>query len=178
MVMKTILLSEVEKQMEEVNSISKLRGLNSSNHSVVISPNNLPFPNTGGEFKTGVMAYGKWYRIAIGNSGGSTSSGLFNIGNKYGSSEPRNILFYAFAEGYQEGSIITKIASSRNLPISKARLLYAASELASYLDVYVYAHLQNIFFISCSSLIGFKLQTPEEVSKEIPEGYSVKEFSF
>lgn len=172
-----ILLSEAEKQMEEVSSISKLRGINDSK-SVVISPNNLPYPNTGGDFKEGNLFEGRWYRIATGGDGGGASSGLFNIGSHYGKISSMNILFYAFAEGYGNKSTVAKIASSLPMLISKVRLLYGKSGVNSLLDIYISASSNNNFSISAAALIRFKLNDPKEVSEEIPEGYSVKEFTF
>ena len=92
---------------------------------------------------------------------------------------PRAILFYAFAEGYDNGAFVTKVASSSIVPISKARVLYATSTTKrSFLDICVKLYRLNNFVISAAALINFKLQTPEEVSETIPEGYSVKEVPF
>lgn len=167
-----------EEQMTVTNSVDYVRGLKGKD-SVLIKPGDLPHPNTGGETISANLQSGKWYRIAIGYPGNATSSGLFNMGNEFAYDSAAVILFYAFAEGYNNGAFITKVAASNRLPISKARVLYAKSTTErSYLDIYVRLSGSNKFVISAAALINFKLQTPEEVSEAIPEGYSVKEVSF
>ncbi len=55
---------------------------------------------------------------------------------------------------------------------SKARVLYATSTTKrSFLDICVKLYRLNNFVILNLLLINFKLQTPEEVSETIPEGY-------
>ena len=167
-----------EDQMTSVDSVDYVRGLKGKD-SVLIKPGDLPHPNTGGETISANLQSGKWYRIAIGYPGNATSSGLFNMGNEFAYDSAAVILFYAFAEGYNNGAFITKVAASNRLPISKARVLSAKSTTErSYLDIYVRLSGSNKFVISAAALINFKLQTPEEVSEAIPEGYSVKEVSF
>jgi len=167
-----------EDQMTSVSSVDYVRGLKGKD-SVLIKPDYLPHPNTGGGVVSADLQRVKWYRIAIGYPGNAASSGLFNIGNLYQNESPRAILFYAFAEGYENGAFVTKVASSSIVPISKARVLYAKSTTErSFLDIYVRLYGLNKFVISAAALINFKLQTPEEVSETIPEGYSVKEVSF
>ena len=163
-----------ENEMNSVGSVDYVRGLKGKD-SVLIKPGDLPHPNTGGETISANLQSGKWYRIAIGYPGNATSSGLFNMGNEFAYDSAAVILFYAFAEGYNNGAFITKVAASNRLPISKARVLYAKSTTErSYLRL----SGSNKFVISAAALINFKLQTPEEVSEAIPEGYSVKEVSF
>ena len=167
-----------EDQMTSVSSVDYVRGLKGKD-SVLIAPENLPHPNTGGGVVSANLYNGKWYRIAIGAPGNFASSGLFNIGNVFVNEASRSIFFYAFAEGYDNGAFVTKVAASSKLPISKARVLYAKSTTErSFLDIYVTLYNLNEFTISAAALINFKLQTPEEVSEAIPEGYSVKEVSF
>jgi hypothetical protein len=166
-----------ENEMTSVDSVDYLRGLKDED-SVLISPRNF-LPNTGGGCTEADLSNGKWYRIAIGYPGNAVSSGLFNIGNLFVNEPPRAILFYAFTEGYNNGTFITKIAASNSLPISKARLLHARSTTErSYLDVYIQTSGINTYKISAATLINFKLQTPEEVSEDIPKGYAVDEVSF
>lgn len=167
-----------EDQMTIANNVDYLRGLN-GNDSVLITPSNLPYPNTGGGYVTSKATNGKWYRIAIGTNGSGPSTGLFNIANYFGNDSAKGIILYAFTDGYSGGSTLTKIASTPVLPISKARVVFAAStSLVSYLDIYVRLYGTNTIIISASSLIGFNLKSPEEVTEAIPEGYSVKEASF
>ena len=167
-----------ENEMTTVSSVDYVRGLKGKD-SVLIKPGALPHPNTGGGVVSADLQNGKWYRIAVGYPGNVASSGLFNIGNFFVNESPRAILFYAFAEGYENGAFVTKVASSSIVPISKARVLYAKSTTErSFLDIYVKLYRLNNFVISAAALINFKLQTPEEVSETIPEGYSVKEVSF
>ena len=167
-----------EDQMTSVSSVDYVRGLKGKD-SVLIKPGDLPHPNTGGGVVSADLQNGKWYRIAIGYPGNAASSGLFNIGTFFVNESPRAILFYAFAEGYDNGAFVTKVASSSIVPISKARVLSIKSNSGtSYLDVFVRLNEINVVHIAASSMIGFTLQTPEEVSETIPEGYSVKEVSF
>lgn len=167
-----------ENEMNSVGSVDYVRGLKGKD-SVLIKPGDLPHPNTGGGFIAGSgLINNKWYRIAIGRNGSYPCSGIFNIGNRYNNNSSRIILFYSFAEGYGNNSVIAKLASSPVLPVSKVRVLFGKSPLASYLDIYVSTNLENDFYISASCLMNFQLQAPEEVSGDIPEGYSVKEVSF
>lgn len=166
-----------EDQMTPVSSVDYVRGLKGKD-SVLINPNNLPHPNTGGQIVSGDMIKGKWYRIAVGRDGSFPCSGVFNIGNRFRHNSPRVILFYSFAEGYGNASFIAKIASTSVLPVSKARVLFGKVPLKSYLDIYISTNLDNDFYISAACLMNFNLQTPEEVDEAIPEGYSVKEVSF
>lgn len=166
-----------EDQMTVSSSVDYVRGMKGKN-SVLIRPGNLPHPNTGGQVVNGIFIKGKWYRIAIGRDGTYPCSGIFNIGNRYNNAYPTAVLFYVFASGYYDKSFISKLASSDVVYINKARVLYGENPLISYLDIYVIGNIQNEFYISASCLMNFKLQTPEEVGKTIPEGYSVKEVSF
>ena len=167
-----------ENEMTPVSSVDYVRGLKGKD-SVLIKPGDLPHPNTGGEFIAGNgLINNKWYRIAIGRDGSYPCSGIFNIGNIFKNNSPRIILFYSLAEGYGNASFIAKLASSLVPPVSKVRVLFGKSPLVSYLDIYVSTNLENDFYISASCLMNFQLQTPEEVSETIPEGYSVKEVSF
>lgn len=126
-----------EDQMTSVSSVDYVRGLKGKD-SVLIKPGDLPHPNTGGGVVSADLQNGKWYRIAIGYPGNAASSGLFNIGTFFVNESPRAILFYAFAEGYDNGAFVTKVASSSIVPISKARVLYATSTTKrSFLDICV-----------------------------------------
>ena len=151
-----------ENEMTTVSSVDYVRGLKGKD-SVLIKPGDLPHPNTGSGYTKAALSNGKWYRIARGVSGEQPSSGIFNIANSFSYENSKAILFYAFTDAYSGGSFITKIAASSVVPISKARILSIKSSMVH---------------ISASSMIGFTLQTPEEVSEAIPEGYSVKEVSF
>lgn len=167
-----------ENAMTTVSSVDYVRGLKGGN-SVLINPNNLPHPDTGGQFiSSGMLIKGKWYRIAVGRDGSYPCSGIFNIGNRFNNYNPCTVLFYSFAEGYASRSFIAKLASSSMLSVSKARVLSGKVPLVSYLDIYISASIENSFYISASCLMNFKLQTPEEVDEAIPEGYSVKEVLF
>lgn len=167
-----------ENEMTSVGSVDYVRGLKGKD-SVLIKPGDLPHPNTGGGYTKANLSNGKWYRIAIGASGDKPSSGIFNVANEYGYENSKAILFYAFTDAYSTSTFISKIASLSVVPISKARVLsIKGNSGASYLDVFVRLNGTNVVHIAASSMIGFTLQTPEEVSETIPEGYSVKEVSF
>ena len=167
-----------EDQMTSVDSVDYVRGLKGKD-SVLIKPGDLPHPNTGGGVVSANLSNGKWYRIAKGVSGEHPSSGIFNVANSFAYDNSKTILFYAFTDAYSTGAFISKITSSSIVPISKARVLSIKSNSgASYLDVFVRLNDTNVVHIAASSMIGFTLQRPEEVSEAIPEGYSVKEVSF
>ena len=168
-----------ENEMASVGSVDYVRGLKGKD-SVLIRPDDLPHPNTGGGIIVGPIYRGKWYRIATRYTGSSQASGVFNLVNNYNNTSPKSILLYAFAEGYENGSYIVELGSSPKKSISKARVLAAGLPgKESYLDVYTDIPGEyNDFTISAACLIGFQLHTPEEVSEAIPEGYSVKEVSF
>ena len=168
-----------ENEMTSVDSVDYVRGLKGKD-SVLIAPDKLPHPNTGGGYIIGPIYRGKWYRIAIRATGSSPASGIFNVVNNYNNTPSKSILLYAFAEGYDNGLSIVELGSSPKKSISKARVL-AAGALGKevYLDVYTNIPGEyNEFIISAACLTGFQLHTPEEVSETIPEGYSVKEVSF
>ena len=167
-----------EDQMTSVDSVDYVRGLKGKD-SVLIAPDKLPHPNTGGGYIIGPIYGGKWYRIAIGVVDAKPSSGIFNVVNNYNNTPSKSILFYAFAEGYDNGAYIVELGSSPKKSIYKARILYVRSAGKKiYLDVYTNIPGEyNDFIISAACLIGFSLQEPEEVGEAIPEGYSVKEFT-
>ena len=168
-----------ENEMTSVSSVDYVRGLKGKD-SVLIAPDNLPHPNTGGGIITGPIYRGKWYRIAIRATSSSPASGIFNVANNYNNTPSKSILLYAFAEGYDNGLSIVELGSSPKKSISKARVLAAGPPgKEAYLDVYTnIPGAYNDFIISAACLTGFQLQKPEEVSETIPEGYSVKEVSF
>lgn len=168
-----------ENEMASVGSVDYVRGLKGKD-SVLIRPDDLPHPNTGGGIIVGPIYRGKWYRIAIRAAGSPPASGVFNVVNNYNNTPSKSILLYAFAEGYDNGSSIVELGSSPKKSISKARVLAAGLPGKEfYLDVYTDIPGEyNDFTISAACLIGFQLHTPEEVSEAIPEGYSVKEVSF
>ncbi len=96
-----------EDQMTSVSSVDYVRGLKGKD-SVLIKPGDLPHPNTGGGVVSADLQNGKWYRIAIGYQC-CLLHGLFNIGTFFVNESPRAILFYAFAEGYDNGAFVTKM---------------------------------------------------------------------
>ena len=167
-----------ENQMITTNNPKFLRCIDSAGNSNVVDPKQWKYPNIGAEFIKGDVETGKWYRIAKGYEGESTSSGLFNIGTRYNNSKPYNILFYAFAAGYNSPCEIKPLSVPSGYPISKARVLFKNSKDISYLDIYVTTIGRNSMYVSASCLIGFQLQNPEEVSETIDEGYSSKEVTF
>lgn len=174
--MEKIKLFEVENALPH-GTASKLRGLDNAGNGVLVNTIDLPHPGTG--YKAGYVENRKWYRIAIGNLGGVSSSGLFNFGNSYNNQFPQSLLIYAFTSAYNELSIVSKVAAAANYSqnfISKVRVLHS-KESESFLDIFISARGTNYMFISAACLIGFSLQKPEEVSEDVPEGYSVKEFA-
>lgn len=72
------------------------------------------------------------------------------------------------------------MCASSVIPIPKVRFLYKDSTVASavcYMDIFANLSGTNNYIIAASSLIGFNLQYPEEVSDTPDEGYICKELS-
>ena len=162
------------------DSLNKVRAIDSSGNDILVSPGIVA--NSGG---CGVFAsesrleQDKWYRIAIGAFGSRISTAIINISKYYSNSIPGSQLFYVSADGYSNNPTVIQIARGGALIIGKARILYKESTTERImLDVYVVSNSENLFFISYSNNINFSFQTHEEVSADIPEGYSVKEFTF
>lgn len=139
----------------------------------------IPYPYTGSGILNGVLVKGKWYRIAIGDIGSKPSSAIINIGKVYNNTVPSGKLLYLFADGYSGTPQVSQLAvGGANYDISKVRILYISSYQEVIIDIYVKSDGANEYNICYSNNIGFKFQNPKEVSAEVPEGYSVKEFSF
>lgn len=125
-----------ENEMTSVDSVDYLRGLKDED-SVLISPRNF-LPNTGGGCTEADLSNGKWYRIAIGYPGNAVSSGLFNIGNLFVNEPPRAILFYAFTEGYNNGTFITKLLLQIHFLYRKLVCYMQDQQLNEVIWTYIY----------------------------------------
>ena len=174
--METIQIGQCLSELPDGNA-SKIVGSNGVN-GVLTTP--AAISKSGGcEVLRANMEGGNWYRIAIGDKGSVTSSGVFSIGNQFNNDTSSSILFHAFATGYGGFSSITKIVPPTKSPITKARVLFKGSTTdVSYLEVFISLTGINNVYISASCLIGFELSFPTKVSADIPEGYSAKEVSF
>ena len=160
------------------DSLNKVRAIDSSGNDILVSPDIVA--NSGGcGILKGILEQNKWYRIAIGAFGSRISTAIINISKYYSNSIPGSQVFYVSADGYSNNPTVIQIARGGALIIGKARILYKESTTERImLDVYVVSNSENLFFISYSNNINFSFQTHEEVSADIPEGYSVKEFTF
>lgn len=165
--------------MTSVDSVDYVRGLKGGK-SVLIASGKLPHPNTGSGVVSGsYLSKGKWYRIAIGEFGVYSSSAIVNIATMYNNSPSGSRLLYVSADGYSNNQNVVILGKGGSINISKARILYQnLTKVKTMLDIYVESDGVNYYFISYSCNIGFAFQSPEEVSESIPEGYSVKEFTF
>lgn len=174
-----ITLNEALSSLQEATSVGHLVGM-SGNDGKLIAPDNLPYPDNGCDKTNLNMTKEKWYRIAIGGPGNEPSTGIFNIATKFNSISCQQVTFIAFCSGYSSVPYVSKLCASYVIPISKVRLLYKNSTDASavcYMDIFTALNGSNNYLIAASSLIGFKIQRPEEVSDTPDEGYICKEFS-
>lgn len=174
-----ITLNEALSSLQEATSVGHLVGM-SGNNGKLIDPDNLPYPDNGCDKTSLNMTKGKWYRIAIGGSGSLSSTGIFNIATRYGNMPCQQVTFIAFCAGYSSVPYVSKMCASSVIPISKVRFLYKDSADASavcYMDIFADLRGTNNYTIAASSLIGFNLQHPEEVSDTPDEGYICKELS-
>lgn len=176
---KKITLNEALSSLQEATSVGHLVGM-SGNDGKLIDPDNLPYPDNGCDTTSRNMTKGKWYRIAIGSAGNEPSTGIFNIATRYNESACQQVTFIAFCAGYSSVPYVSKLCVSPIIPISKVRLLYKNSADVSdvcYMDIFANLVGTNYYNIAASSLIGFNLQYPEEVSDTPDEGYICKELS-
>ena len=172
-----ITLNEALSSLQEATSVGHLVGM-SGNDGKLIDPDNLPYPDNGCGISYRNMEKGKWYRIAIGGPGNAPSTGIFNIATRYNNSPCQQVTFIAFCAGHSSVPYVSKLCASSTIPIPKVRLLYKDSnEGVCYMDIFVNLNGTNRYTIAASSLIGFNLQYPEEVSDTPDEGYICKEFS-
>lgn len=174
-----ITLNEALSSLQEATSVGHLVGM-SGNDGKLIDPDNLPYPDNGCDKTSRSMTKGKWYRIAIGGPGSTPSTGIFNIATRYGNTSSQQVTFIAFCTGYSSVPYVSKMCASSVIPISKVRFLYKDSAVASdvcYMDIFANVNGTNNYAIAASSLIGFNLQYPEEVSDTPDEGYICKELS-
>ena len=174
-----ITLNEALSSLQEATSVGHLVGM-SGNNGKLIDPDNLPYPDNGCATTSLNMTKGKWYRIAIGGPGSTPSTGVFNIATRYNNNPCQQVTFIAFCSGYSSVPYVSKLCASSVIPISKVRFLYKDSSDVSvvcYMDIFANISGRNNFAIAASSLIGFNLQYPEEVSDTPNEGYTCKELS-
>ena len=174
-----ITLNEALSSLQEATSVGHLVGM-SGNDGKLIDPDNLPYPDNGCDTTSLNMTKGKWYRIAIGGPGSTPSTGIFNIATRYNNNPCQQVTFIAFCSGYSSVPYVSKLCASSVIPISKVRFLYKDStdfSVACYMDIFANIGGTNYYYIAASSLIGFNLQYPEEVSDTPDEGYTCKELS-
>ena len=172
-----ITLNEALSSLQEATSVGHLVGM-SGNDGKLIDPDNLPYPDNGCDTTNRSMIKGKWYRIAIGGPGSTPSTGIFNIATRYSNYPCQQVTFIAFCAGHSSVPYVSKMCASSIIPIPKVRFLYKDStDGVCYMDIFANISGTNYYFIAASSLIGFKLQQPVEVSDTPDEGYTCKELS-
>ena len=176
-----IIIKDYNNDLETKDSLNRVKAVDGSGNDILVSPGVVT--NSGG---CGVFAsesrleQDKWYRIAIGSFGNTASSAIINICKYYNNGTPTSQLFYVSADGYSDGQAVIQLAKGGiSNSIAKARIIYQVStQVRVMLDIYIASPKLNDFTISYSNNIGFSFQSPKEVSADIPEGYSVKEFTF
>ena len=176
---ETINTKDHNNDLETKDSLHKVKAVDGSGNDILVSPGIVA--NSGGcGMLRGPLEQDKWYRIAIGGFGNSANSAIINIGKYYNNGSPTSQLFYVSADGYSNGQTVIQLARGGiSRSIAKARIIYQESiQVRVILDIYIESPKSNDFTISYSNNLGFSFQPPEEVSADIPEGYSVKEFTF
>ena len=176
-----IIIKDYNNDLEIKDSLNRVKAVDGSGNDILVSPGVVT--NSGG---CGVFAsesrleQDKWYRIAIGSFGNTASSAIINICKYYNNGTPTSQLFYVSADGYSDGQAVIQLAKGGiSNSIAKARRIFQVStQVRVMLDIYIASPKLNDFTISYSNNIGFSFQSPKEVSADIPEGYSVKEFTF
>lgn len=135
-------------------------------------------PFSGSEVSSGRMNNG-WYRIATTDTTNNAVivSGLFNIGNSYGTTTPGSVLFYLSGSGYvnRGANMIGKFGSL----ITKVRFVYKASNKDPlFIDVYYNNGNKgsNVMHLTVSNAQNIRLQTPELVSDTPPSDYLTDKF--
>lgn len=176
--METINIADCLASLPD-GTASKIVGVNSTNNGVLALPKTIT-DAAGCGILNAALEQSKWYRIAIGGNGSASSSAIINIGKFYNNGFPASQLFYVSADAYSNGQTVIQLAKGGGPnPIGKVRIVYKAStKERSFLDIYIASLKSNDFHISYSNNVYFSFQKPEEVSADIPEGYSVKEFTF
>lgn len=177
--MEKITIKDYNNGLGIKDSLSKVKAVDTSGNDTLVSPD-IVVKSGGCGMLRGPLEQNKWYRIAIGGFGNSASSAIINICKYYNNGSPTSQLFYVSADGYSNGQTIIQLAKGGiSSSIAKARIIYQEStQVRVILDIYIASPKSNDFTISYSNNLGFSFQPPEEVSADIPEGYSVKEFAF
>jgi hypothetical protein len=175
-----IIIKDYNNDLETKDSLNRVKAVDAAGNDILVSPDVVANSGGCGVFKSGnSLGEDKWYRIAIGETGSRISTAIINIGKIYNSNVPTSQLFYVSADGYSDGQTVVMLASNKYKSIGKARIIYKGSQQDRVmLDIYVISKGNNNFYLSYCSNIGFVFQAYEEVSADIPEGYSVKEFTF
>ncbi len=163
------------------DSLSKVKAVDTIGNDILVSPNIVAAKGGCGLFLSDVsLAYGKWYRIAIGDIANSPMAALLMVGNKYYNESSKSQLFYIFANGYSSMQSVVQLANVGK-PIDKARILHKLESEGGgkpILEIHVNTLHTNQFVFSYSCNMYFTFLKPVEVSETPESGYSVKEFTF
>ena len=176
-----IIIKDYNNDLETKDSLNRVKAVDGSGNDILVSPGVVANSGGCGVFVSeNRLEQYKWYRMAIGNVGSVNSSVLINISKIYINGAPGSQLFYVSADGCSNNPTVIQIAQGGVKYIGKVRIIYKATSTDKVmLDFYVYAFGSNSFKLAYSNNVEFTfLKAPEEVSADIPEGYSVKEFTF
>ena len=172
---------DYNNNLEIKDSLNKVKAIDDAGNDILVSPDIVANSGGCGAFTSeNRLEQGKWYRMAIGNVGSANSSVLINISKLYINGHPGSHLFYVSADGYSNNPTVIQIAQGGIKYIGKARIIYKSTSTDNVmLDFYAIAYGGSSFNLAYSNNIDFTFfKAPEEVSTDIPKGYSVKEFTF
>lgn len=176
--MEKITTKDYNGNLATQDSLSKVRAVDTVGNDILVASDIIAASGGCGTLK-GDLEQDKWYRIAIGGIGSDISTAIINIGKYYNNGTPTSQLFYVSACGFGIGRTVIQLAKSGYNSISKIRIIHKASTAERVmLDIYVASTRSNTFLLSYSNNISFSFQKFEEVSADIPDGYSVNEFTF
>lgn len=176
---ETINTKDYNNDLGIKDSLNRVKAVDTAGNDILVNPGIVAQSGGCGVLITGLLAWGKWYRIASSKNGAHPNSLLLNVGNIYVNNTPRSQLFYISAGGFGDSQVITQLASGDEKCISKARILYKKSTAEGpIIEILVNALNNNNYVFAYSNNVYFAFQEPVEVSETPESGYFVKEFTF
>nr|DAE17446.1 MAG TPA: hypothetical protein [Phage sp. ctSLR2] len=174
--METINTKDYNNDLEIKDSLNRVKAVDGAGNDILVNPGVVANSGGCGVFLSNIaLAYGKWYRIAIGNM-----AALLMVGNKYYNTSPQSQLFYIFANGYNNIQSVVQLANAGKV-INKARILHKLESEGGgdpMLEICVNTIGANQFMFSYSCSMYLAFINPVEVSETPESGYTVKEFVF
>lgn len=141
---------------------------------------NAGVPFTGSEMKSKTFNKRGWYRICIGGNMNNIASAIINIGNLYNTISSKNVCFHFWGSAYTSGfGGINILGKTTDNIFTKIRFLHKLSTTErSYIDLYYNLTTANTCYLALSNSLNLRLHNMDFVEdNDIPDGYSVKEFS-